>query len=106
MGNYPIQISIVNKSSNKPIKTDDIDAMTIDLLLWATSMLNIVLWHSRCLNGAGNILLYNHALNDDDIVTATDSSTFFKASSGYRHDVLDIALVRLPQLSRKLVNLN
>lgn len=43
MGNYQIQISIVHKSPNKPMKTDDIDAQmeTIGLLLWTTSMLII-----------------------------------------------------------------
>jgi len=62
-------------------------------------------WHSRCSNAVGNIL-YNHAQNDDYIVAAPSSPTFFPAIAGHRPDVLDIALIRLPQLSYDLTNLN
>jgi len=108
MGNYQIQISAVYKSPNQQLKIDDIDALTNGnhwFVVAGDLNAKHPLWHSRCSNAAGNIL-YNHALNDDYIVTAPETPTFFPTVKGHRPDVLDIALTRLPQLSCDVTNLN
>jgi len=83
------------------MKTHDIDALTNGNHWYVVAGdLNAKhpLWHSRFSNAAG-IILYNHTLNDDYTVTAPDTPTFFPAVAGHRPDVLDIALIHLPQLS-------
>jgi len=60
--NVQIQISAVYKSRNKPLKTDDIDAL-INGNHWFVGAGDLnakhPFWHSQCSNAAGNIL-YNH----------------------------------------------
>jgi len=110
MGYYQLQISAVYKSPNQPMEIDDIDALT-NFNHWfvVAGDLNAKhpLWHSRCSNAAGNVLyMYYITLNDDYTVTDPDTPTFFPTVVGHRPDVLDIALIRLPQLSCDVTNLN
>lgn len=108
MGNYQIQISAVYKSPNQPLKTDDLNALTNGnhwFIVAGDLNAKHPLWHSRCSNAAG-IILYNHAVNDDYTVTAPDTQTLFPGVTSHRPDVLDIALIRLPQLSCDVTNLN
>jgi hypothetical protein len=108
MDKYLIQISAVYKSPKQQIKIDDLNALTNGnhwFVVAGDLNAKHPLWHSRCSNAAGAVL-YNHALNDDYTVTAPDSPTFYPAVMGHRPDVLDIALIRLPQLSYNIKNIN
>jgi len=63
------------------------------------------MWNSRCSNPTGNIL-YNHARNADYTVLVPDTPTFFPAVPGHRPDVIDITLLKLPQLQIETLNIS
>jgi len=105
---HTIRITSVYKSPNEPLILSDITKLTsgCDWFI-VTGDLNAKhpLWNSRIVNSSG-ITLYDHVQQSDYSIMAPDTLTHFPSFRFHRLDVLDIALVRLPQQSVELSNTN
>lgn len=62
-------------------------------------------WHSRCVIISGRTL-YQHAQSADYTEVVPDSPTFYSRIPGHSPDVLDIAIVKLPQHLVDICNVN
>jgi hypothetical protein len=108
LGNEYVRISSVYKPPGQPLVIDDIQALSngCDWYVIAGDLnAKHPLWHSRHANTAG-IILYQHVQQNDYSIVAPVTPTFYPNNHNHRPDVLDIALVKLPQLLTEVYNLN
>lgn len=108
LGNDLLRVSAIYKPPGKTLEVSDLRKLTggCDWFVVAGDLnAKHPLWHSRCVNPAGTTL-YNHATINDYSVVAPDTPTHFPTFPGHRPDVLDVALVKVPNQHITATSLN
>lgn len=108
MGPNIVCISAVYKPPSKSLEVSDLNMLTsgCDWFI-VTGDLNAKhpIWHCIRVNPAGSTL-YQHAESNDYSVFAPDSPTYFPNVTGHHPDVLDVALIILPNQTIFTTNIN
>lgn len=109
IGNRPTRISSVYRSHKIILKDSDLDILTNDsedFLVAGDFNAKHTYWNSSSTNTSGRTI-YNHMnANNNYIITAPDTPTHFPYRSTHRPDVLDIALLNIPNKTYTITNFN
>lgn len=108
IGQDIVRISSVYKPPQDPLQKDDLNKLTegCDWFITAGDLNSKhPLRNSQSTNPSGRTL-YRHVLQGDYSIIAPDTPTHYPSTPRYRPDVLDIALIKLPQQSTDIYNLN
>lgn len=108
IGQHQIRISSIYKSPSHPLSNADLDILTTSCDWFiAAGDINAEhpMWNSRHVNPAGNTV-FHHVQQAGYAIVAPNMLTHYPAAAGFRPDVLDIAMLNLPNLATDLVNLN
>lgn len=108
LGQSPVRVSAVYKRPQNLLDPYDLDTLTggCEWFIVAGDLNSKhPFWNSHSTNRDGNVL-YAHLQQSDYTIIAPNTPTHFPRHPGHRPDVLDVALVRLPQHHTDVTNIN